>query len=124
MMIEFVIEQAMLRVGEQAKLRTGKITKVRSMTKIAELQRALQETTNTMPAPVVQVVPQEPASKRAAAVAASREGRVHVGGYFHPQVRKSLRMVQVQTDENFETLILRALNELFRAHNVPVVDQE
>ena len=37
---------------------------------------------------------------------------------------KSLRMIQVQTDENFETLILRALNELFRAHNVPVVDQE
>jgi hypothetical protein len=49
---------------------------------------------------------------------------VHVGGYFHPQVRKSLRMIQVQTDQNFETLILRALNDLFRAHNVPVVDQE
>jgi len=93
------------------------------MTKIAELQRALRETTNPTP-PAAQVVPREPALKRAAAVAASREGRVHVGGYFHPQVRKSLRMVQVQTDQNFETLILRALNELFRAHNVPVVDQE
>jgi Antitoxin-like ribbon-helix-helix len=89
--------------------------------KIAELQKALQETTN--PAPQVTAVPREPVS-RAALVAASREGRVHVGGYFHPQVRKSLRMIQVQTDENFETLILRALNELFRAHNVPVVDQE
>lgn len=92
------------------------------MTKIAELQRALQETINPAP-PQVTVAPQEP-SKRAAAVAASREGRVHLGGYFHPQVRKSLRMVQVQTDENFETLILRALNDLFRAYNVPVVDQE
>jgi hypothetical protein len=29
-----------------------------------------------------------------------------------------------QTDQNFETLILRALNDLFRAHNVPVVDQD
>ena len=94
------------------------------MAKISELQRALQETTNTAPQPAVQVVEREPARSRAAIVAASREGRVHVGGYFHPQVRKSLRMVQVQTDENFETLILRALNELFRAHNVPVVDQE
>ena len=93
------------------------------MTRIAELQRALQETTSPAP-PQVTVAPREQASKRAAAVAASREGRVHLGGYFHPQVRKSLRMVQVQTDENFETLILRALNELFRAHNVPVVDQE
>jgi hypothetical protein len=94
------------------------------MAKISELQRALQETTGTAPAPVMPVEPSAPASSRAAAVAASREGRVHVGGYFHPQVRKSLRMVQVQTDENFETLILRALNELFRAHNVPVVDQQ
>jgi hypothetical protein len=91
------------------------------MTKIAELQRALQETTSPAP-PAVQAAPRELAVRRAAAVAASREGRVHLGGYFHPQVRKSLRMVQVQTDENFETLILRALNELFRAHNVPVVD--
>jgi Antitoxin-like ribbon-helix-helix len=121
MMIEFVIEQAMLRVSEQAKLRTGKTTKVRSMTKIGELQRALQETIS--PTPPALAAPREPVS-RAAAVAASREGRVHVGGYFHPQVRKSLRMIQVQTDENFETLILRALNELFRAHNVPVVDQD
>jgi hypothetical protein len=92
------------------------------MTKIAELQRALQETASPAPPPAP-AASREPVS-RAAAVAASREGRVHVGGYFHPQVRKSLRMIQVQTDENFETLILRALNELFRAHNVPVVDQE
>ena len=47
---------------------------------------------------------------------------MHVGGYFHPQVRKSLRMVQLQTDKDFQTLILQALNDLFRAHNVPVID--
>ena len=31
-------------------------------------------------------------------------------------------MVQLQTDKDFQTLILQALNDLFRAHNVPVID--
>lgn len=94
------------------------------MTDIPGLTKALREVSRPAASQVDQVAPQEAHQSRAAAVAASRKGRVHVGGYFHPQVRKSLRMIQVQTDQNFETLILRALNDLFRAHNVPVVDQE
>lgn len=94
------------------------------MTDIPGLTKALREVSRPAALQVEQVAPQEARQSRAAAVATSRKGRVHVGGYFHPQVRKSLRMVQVQTDQNFETLILRALNDLFRAHNVPVVGQD
>jgi hypothetical protein len=32
--------------------------------------------------------------------------------------------VQAQTGEDVQSLIAKALNELFRAHNVPVIDQD
>jgi hypothetical protein len=50
-------------------------------------------------------------------------GRVHVGGFFDPQVKKSMRLVQLQTDEDLRSIMLRAFNELFRAHGVPTVEQ-
>jgi hypothetical protein len=104
------------------------------MSKFAELQKRLEQTTGVarvhVPepslAPVTPVADEgpRPKSKAALMVEASREGKVHVGGYFHPQVKKSLRMIQLQTDQDLQTLILQALNDLFRAYNVPVVDQE
>jgi hypothetical protein len=33
-------------------------------------------------------------------------------------------LVQAQTGEDVQTLVTRALNNLFATHNVPVVDQE
>ncbi len=52
----------------------------------------------------------------------SRVGKAHIGAYLSPDFKRSLRLVQAQTGEDTQTLIARALNELFRAHNVPVVD--
>jgi len=54
----------------------------------------------------------------------SREGKAHIGAYLSPDFKRSLRLVQAQTGEDTQTLIARALNELFRAHNVPVVDDK
>lgn len=56
--------------------------------------------------------------------APSREGKTHIGAYLHPDFKRSLRLVQAQTGEDVQELLARALNELFRAHNVPVIDQE
>jgi len=102
------------------------------MSKFAEMQKRLEQATGVArvqatepsPSPVTPVADEaaRPKSKAALMVEASREGKVHVGGYFHPQVKKSLRMIQLQTDQDLQTLILRALNDLFRAYNVPVVD--
>ncbi len=64
--------------------------------------------------------PQSPASYKAP----SREGKIHVGAYLNPDFKRSLRLVQAQTGEDVQRLLARALNELFRAHNVPVVDQD
>jgi hypothetical protein len=55
--------------------------------------------------------------------ATSREGKIHIGAYLHPDFKRSLRLVQAQTGEDVQTLVVRALNNLFSTHNVPVVDQ-
>lgn len=47
---------------------------------------------------------------------------VHIGAYLPADFKRSLMLVRAQTGEDVKTLIARALNDLFRAHNVPVVD--
>ena len=54
----------------------------------------------------------------------SRVGKVQISGYFHPDIKRSLRMVQAATNQTFETLLTQALNNLFREHGVPVFDQD
>jgi hypothetical protein len=46
---------------------------------------------------------------------------IHIGAYLHPDFKTSLRLVQARTGKDIQTLIADALNELFRAHNAPVV---
>ncbi len=55
-------------------------------------------------------------------MAGSREGKAHIGAYLNPGFRKSLRMVQAQTDHDLQELLAEALNDLFRKYNVPVID--
>jgi hypothetical protein len=69
--------------------------------------------------PVASAAP-TPASGRAKAP--SREGKIHIGAYLHPDFKRSLRLVQAQTGEDVQALIAKALNDLFRAHDVPVID--
>ncbi len=52
----------------------------------------------------------------------SRDGKVHLGAWLPSAFKSSLLMVRAQTGEDAQTLIGRALNDLFKAHNVPVVD--
>jgi hypothetical protein len=54
--------------------------------------------------------------------APSREGKAHIGAYLHPDFKRSLRLIQAQTGEDVQSLIAKALNDLFRAHNVPVIE--
>jgi hypothetical protein len=91
---------------------------------MADIQRQLERATGRAAAPVE--VPTVPAMLKAGPVLAkapSREGKVHIGAYLHPDFKASLRLVQAQTGKDIQALIGQALNELFRAHNVPVVDQ-
>ena len=97
------------------------------MSKVSALQASLEKTSGKVPAPAHSPAPAPtPAlpAVRGAYKAPSREGKVHIGAYLHPDFKRSLRLVQAQTGEDVQTLVVRALNNLFSAHNVPVVDQD
>jgi hypothetical protein len=50
----------------------------------------------------------------------SRVGKTNITGYFDPEFKDSLRLVQVKTRRNFQQLLEEALTDLYRKHNVPV----
>jgi hypothetical protein len=95
------------------------------------LQAALERSRGGAPVVPITAAPQPPApaDERTAAApspktAPRREGRTHIGAYLAPDFKKSLLLVRAQTGEDVQTLIAKALNDLFRAHNVPVVDND
>ncbi len=96
-----------------------------NMSKMASLQAGLDRIAGrtagagpASPAPLVQE------AAKSGTKAPSREGKVHIGAYLPSGFKSSLRLVQAQTGEDTQTLIARALNELFRGHNVPVIDPD
>jgi hypothetical protein len=102
-----------------------------NMSKIASLQAGLDRAASNRTAVVAAPPPTPPTSSHQPETpppvkeeAKSRAGKVHVGAYLPEGFRRSLRRIQAETGEDFQTLIARALNDLFKAHNVPVVDQE
>jgi hypothetical protein len=95
------------------------------MSKVSALQASLEKTSNKPQASAhsTPAVAAAPSAARSAYKAPSREGKIHIGAYLHPDFKRSLRLVQAQTGEDVQTLVVRALNNLFSTHNVPVVDQ-
>ena len=90
------------------------------MSRMADIQRQLEKTSSGRVAPL----PVGPKRKiERSTVAPSRAGKVHIGAYLDPDFKRGLRMVQAVTGEDIQSLLARALNDLFRAHNVPVIDQ-
>lgn len=89
--------------------------------KMAAIQQQLEKAgaATKTPPKVVPLAAEPPVGKPAKAP--SRAGMVHIGAYMHPDFKSSLRMVQAQTGKDIQTLLGDALNDLFRAKNVPVV---
>jgi hypothetical protein len=83
--------------------------------KIGDIQKQLERAVGRSLAPE----PPEPPTR---SVAPSREGKIHIGAYLSPDFKASLRLVQARTGKNIEGLLADALNELFRAHNAPVIE--
>lgn len=97
------------------------------MSKFSAIQQQLEEASGRKSAGAPKSVPPPVSTKAAPATsykAPSREGKTHIGAYLHPDFKRSLRLVQAQTGEDVQSLIAKALNDLFRAHNVPVIDQD
>lgn len=109
------------------------------MSKFGAIQQQLEKASRTKPAVVASVAkprpvpsptnepapePQASAPAPARYKAPSREGKTHIGAYLNPGFKRSMRLVQAETGEDVQQVLARALNELFRAHKVPVVDQD
>jgi hypothetical protein len=95
------------------------------MSKIASLQAGLDRAANNrVAAAAPPTAPTATQPEPQSAKAKVREGKVHVGAYLPEGFRRSVRLVQAETGEDTQTLLARALNDLFKAHNVPVIDQE
>jgi hypothetical protein len=92
---------------------------VMTATKMADIQRQLERATGRKTV----VVHPVPATAPTTTKVPSREGRIHIGAYLHPDFKTSLRLVQARTGKDIQTLLAGALNELFRAHNAPVIDK-
>jgi hypothetical protein len=57
-------------------------------------------------------------------IAPSRKGRVHLGAYLPADFKSGVRMLQAVTDEDFQSMLARMLNEQFRLHGLPEVNTE
>jgi len=93
------------------------------MTKLQNLQQALNSSTGKTATPSAAKPASEPP---AAYTAPSRAGRANITAYLHPDFKASMRLVQARKGGNisFQTLIAEALNDLFTKYDVPVVMQD
>jgi hypothetical protein len=87
--------------------------------KMADIQRQLERTSGRAP----DALKGSDAPRRTPSEAPSREGKIHIGAYLHPDFKTSLRLVQARTGKDIQGLLADALNELFRFYNVPVVEK-
>jgi len=95
------------------------------MSKMSDIQKAIEQTTTArVPAPLT-VTEMEPAlTKKPNVVALSRQGRVHIGAYLPADFKRGIRMLQATTGEDLQSILARVLNEQFRLHNLPEVGQD
>ena len=97
------------------------------MSKISALQTQLERATGRRVAagPTVAANTEStPETPQSAPKVSSRAGKVHIGAYLPEGFQTSLLAVRAQTREDVQTVLARALNDLFRSHNVPVIGQD
>lgn len=64
------------------------------------------------------------ATPRADTKPKSREGRVHVGAWLPEAYSRNILLVRAKTGLPVKTIFANALNDVFRSHNIPVIDEE
>lgn len=95
--------------------------------KIAAIQQQLEKAgaaTAKKVVPLALEAVAEAPRPAAKAIAPSRVGKVHLGAYLPPDFKRSLMLVRAQTGKTETELFAAALNDMFRAYNVPVVDSK
>ena len=94
------------------------------MAKVSAIQAQLEAAagrSQPSPAPEQDAAP---VTRPATIKAKSREGRVHVGAWLPEAYSRNILLVRAKTGLPVKTIFAQALNDLFRAHNIPVIDEE
>ena len=94
------------------------------MAKVSAIQAQLEAAAGRAkpsPAPTQETAP---VARPAATKAKSREGRVHVGAWLPEAYSRNILLVRAKTGSPVKTIFANALNDLFRAHNIPVIDED
>ena len=89
------------------------------MAKVSAMQAQLE-------AAAGRAAPPEPATAAGSSAAKpkSREGRIHVGAWLPEAYSRNILLVRAQTGSSVKAIFAKALNDLFLAHNIPVIDEE
>ncbi len=66
----------------------------------------------------------QPTPRPVSAKPKTREGRVHVGAWLPEAYSRNILLVRAKTGLPVKSIFANALNDLFRAHNIPVIDEE
>lgn len=92
------------------------------MAKRPDLRQALKPRNETPAAqPAAQQDNASPATPKDPHFRPSREGKSNVTGYFHPAVKKQLRILAADRDTTIQDLLAEALNDLFAKHGKPEI---
>jgi hypothetical protein len=84
------------------------------------LQAALRSSAKgAPPASEASAAKPEPAGRLSASAQPSRAGKTNVTGYFPPEVKASLRLVQARRGGTIQDILAEALNDLFTKYGVP-----
>jgi hypothetical protein len=82
------------------------------------LQAALRSSAKGAP-PTPEAGSSKPEPPDRLAIQPSRMGKVNVTGYFPPEVKASLRLVQAKRGGTIQDILAEALNDLFSKYRVP-----
>jgi len=97
------------------------------MAKVSAIQAQLEAVAGRTPTRPTPAPTQDTAASIVAPAptkAKSREGRVHVGAWLPEAYSRNILLVRAKTGLPVKTIFANALNDLFRAHNIPVIDEE
>ncbi len=95
------------------------------MGKISAIQAQLDAAAGRAPKPDPTPEPSEPAAPKVPTVRPkTREGRVHVGAWLPELYSRNILLVRAKTGLPVKAIFAKALNDIFREHNIPVIDED
>jgi hypothetical protein len=96
------------------------------MSKIANLQNALNQSSGKAVASGPVTPPSVAATTAKAAKPPSRAEQINISAWLPKDFKKSIRLVQARRPENssLQDLMAEAFNDLFSKYNVPTVNQD